>query len=88
MGLEHESKGNDRQLRKLWLLNEFSLSVPKEMYGEEYGEDGYWYKGVDDLLYFQKFFVHKIEFIMSEFRIMLHVYNNFIDKFVNVLCRF
>ena len=58
------------------------------MYGEEYGEDGYWYKGVDDLLYFQKFFVHKIEFIMSESRIMLHVYNNFIDKFVNVLCRF
>ena len=49
MGLEHESKGNDRQLRKLWLLNEFSLSVPKEMYGEENGEDGYWYKGVDDL---------------------------------------
>ena len=25
---------------------------------------------------------------MSESRIMLHVYNNFIDKFVNVLCRF
>ena len=34
-------KGNNCQLKKLWLLNKFSFSVLKEMYREEYGEYGY-----------------------------------------------
>ena len=28
--------------RSSWLLNKFSLSVPQEMYGEQYGEYTYW----------------------------------------------
>ena len=28
--------------RGIWLLNKFSLSAPKEMYREQYGEYEYW----------------------------------------------
>ena len=28
------------------MLNEFSLTVPKEMHSKEYGEYGHWYTGV------------------------------------------
>ena len=31
----------DCQLKNLWLLNKFSLLVPKEMYREGYGEYGH-----------------------------------------------
>ena len=31
----------DCHLKNLWLLNKFSLLVPKEMYREVYGEYGY-----------------------------------------------
>ena len=41
-----ESKGNNGQPEKVWLWNKFSLSVPKEMYREEYREYGYWCQGV------------------------------------------
>ena len=41
-----QNLGNDCQLNKLWLINKFSLSAPKEMSGEEYGEYGYWCQGV------------------------------------------
>ena len=33
--------------KKLWLFNKFSLSVLKETYREEYGEGGFWCKGVE-----------------------------------------
>ena len=36
-------------LRSSWLLNEFSLSAPKEMYGEQYREYLYWCLGVRSL---------------------------------------
>ena len=35
-------KGNDHQLKKFWLLNKFSLSVPNEMHRGELGEYKYW----------------------------------------------
>ena len=39
-------KGNDHQTKKLyWLLDKFSLSVPKEMYREVHGEYRYWCLG-------------------------------------------
>ena len=38
----------DCQVKKLWLINKFSLSVPKEMYREQYGEYVYWCLGVKD----------------------------------------
>ena len=42
----HENKGNDHQPKKLWLLCKFSMPVSKEMYREEFGENGYWCQGV------------------------------------------
>ena len=36
------NEGNDCQPKKLWLLDQFSSSVPKEIYGWEYGEFGDW----------------------------------------------
>ena len=42
----HENKGNDHHPEKLWMLNEFLLSVPKEMHNGYYGEYGDCYKSV------------------------------------------
>ena len=39
----HENKGNDHQLKKPWLFNKFSLSIPLEIYREQYGGNGYWF---------------------------------------------
>lgn len=44
--LSSENKGNDPQPMMLWLSNKFSLSRPKEMYREEWGENGHWCSGV------------------------------------------
>ena len=41
---DHENKGNDRQTKKLCLLNKFSVSVPEVR--EEFREYRYWCKGV------------------------------------------
>ena len=38
----NEDRENDPQHKKLWLLHIFSLSLPKEIYREEYGGYGYW----------------------------------------------
>ena len=35
---DHEKKRNDHQLKKLWLLKKFSLSVPKDLFREEFEE--------------------------------------------------
>ena len=32
--------------RSSWLLNKFSLSALKDVYGEQYREDANWFKGV------------------------------------------
>ena len=36
--------------KSFWSVNKFSLSVPwelyKELYGEQYGDYAFWYKGV------------------------------------------
>ena len=29
--------------KSFWLVNKFSLSAPKEMYKEQYGEKAYWF---------------------------------------------
>ena len=42
MGKAKENKGKDCQTKKLWFLNEFLLSLLKEMYKEEYGENECW----------------------------------------------
>ena len=39
--VDNEKKGNDCQPKKFRLLNKFSLSAPKKMYREQYGENGY-----------------------------------------------
>ena len=36
-----KKKGNDCQTKKFYMLNEFSLSEPKQMYKEGYGEYGF-----------------------------------------------
>ena len=41
---DHENKG-----KELWLLSKFSMSSPKEMYTEEYGECGYCCQSVNPL---------------------------------------
>ena len=44
----HNNQRNDHKLRSSWMLNKFSMSASSEMYGEQYEEYAYWYKGVKD----------------------------------------
>ena len=37
----HKNKGNDHQLKKLFLFTRFSVLAPWEMYRQKYGEYAY-----------------------------------------------
>ena len=44
--LNHTLRSRDQWKRSSLLLNKFSLSVPRGIYGEQNGEYAYWYYGV------------------------------------------